>query len=82
MFSFYSTTVKKEIRLIMKALEFYEEHGAQNEQRPIVHKLYDKVRAAYFTSSLDALARQKDGGVMSVHDLTFWERVKFLFGAF
>jgi len=82
MFSFFSTNVKREIRLIMKALEYYEEHGAQTEQRPIVHKLYEKVREAYFSSSVDALARSRDEGVMSVHDLTLWQRVKFLFGVF
>lgn len=82
MFVFFSTNVKREIRLLMRALEYYEEHGAQNEQRPVVHALYEKVRESYFTSPLDAKMRAKDKGVVSVHDLSFWERVKFLFGVY
>jgi hypothetical protein len=82
MFYFFTTHTKKEIRLLMFALEHYEEHGCPVNQRPIVHALYEKVRAAYFSSPADAHARARSGETVSVHDLTFIQRLKFLFGSF
>ena len=82
MFFYYGTRAKCEIRLIMQALEYYEAHGVQTSQRPVVHKLYEKVRAALFSSPIDARARARTGEVLNVHDLTMWQRIKFIFGAF
>lgn len=82
MFFYFGTRIKSEIRIIMQALEYYEEHGAQTNQRPIIHKLYEKVREALFSSPIDARARARTGEVINVHDMTLWQRIKFLFGEF
>ena len=82
MFFYFGTRTKSEIRIIMQALEYYEEHGAQTSQRPIIHKLYEKVREALFSSPIDARARARTGEVLNVHDMTLGQRIKFLFGGF
>lgn len=77
----YVTHSKKEIGILMRALEEYIKTTKQREQIPKIQELYSKVRAAYYYENIGELyVRNAEQNIVKPKELTLTERIKFIVG--